>query len=193
MTSRVPISYKNGSNIFFFEQLECSTALDSFSCFIDEYNNYLFEDALRSQNDHVAFTWLLQERDSNTIMSYMSIIADVIKLSATEKELHSLDYPFKTIPAIKIAKLAVSQSAHEKYKSIGTYMINKAAGLARICNRQLFAARFLTVDADIEHDEGVLAFYEKNGFIPNAELVKKNSKTISMRKDIYQRKETKIK
>ena len=43
----------------------------------------------------------------------MSIIADAIKLSATEKELHSLDYPFKTIPAIKIAKLAVSQSAQE--------------------------------------------------------------------------------
>jgi len=135
MSSRVTISYKNGSNFFFFEQLEHSTALDSFSCFIDEYNNYLYEDALRSQNDHVALTWLLRERDSNTIISYM---------------------------------------------------ISKAAGLARICNRQLFAARFLTVDADIEHNEGVLAFYEKNGFIPNAELVKKNSKTISMRKDIYQ-------
>jgi hypothetical protein len=43
-----------------------------------------------------------------------------------------------------------------------------------------------TVDADIEHNEGVLAFYEKNGFIPNAELYNKNRKTISMRKDIYQ-------
>jgi hypothetical protein len=37
----------------------------------------------------------------------------------------------------------------------------------------------------IEHDEGVLAFYEKNGFIPNAELYNKNRKTISMRKDIW--------
>ena len=47
------------------------------------------------------------------------------------------------------------------------------------------AARFLTVDADIEHDKGVLVFYEKNGFIPNAEHYNKNRKTISMRKDIY--------
>ena len=46
-------------------------------------------------------------------------------------------------------------------------------------------ARFLTVDADIEHDEGVLAFYEKKGFIQNAELFNKNRKTISMRKDIF--------
>ena len=116
----------------------------------------------------------------------MSLIADAIKLSATEKELHNLKYPFKTIPAIKIAKLAVSRSVQEKYKGLGTYMINTAASFALICNRQFLAARFLTVDADIEHDEGVLAFYEKNGFIPNTELFNKKRKTISMRKDIYQ-------
>ena len=116
----------------------------------------------------------------------MSLIADAIKLSVSEKELHNLNYPFKTLPAIKIAKLAVSKPAQDKYKSLGSYMINKASAFARICNRQLLAARFLTVDADIEHDEGVLAFYQKNGFIPNAELYNKNRKTISMRKDIYQ-------
>jgi hypothetical protein len=64
-------------------------------------------------------------------------------------------------------------------------MINKALAFAHICNRQLFAARFLNVDADIEHDKGVLAFYTKNGFAPNAELFNKNRKTISMRKDLY--------
>ncbi|MCL2185683.1 MAG: hypothetical protein FWB86_07515 [Treponema sp.] len=186
MKSRIAISHKNGSTLFYFDQLECNTKLNSFSCVIDEYNNYLYEEALRSQNDHIALTWLLCERKSKEIISYMSLIADAIKLSATEKELHNLNYPFKTIPAIKIAKLAVSQLAQIKYKGIGTYMIDKASGLARICNRQLLAARFLTVDADIEHDEGVLAFYQKNGFIPNVELLNKNRKTISMRKDIYQ-------
>ena len=40
-------------------------------------------------------------------------------------------------------------------------------------------------DADIEHNKGVLTFYEKNGFISNEELNNKNRKTISMRKDIY--------
>ena len=63
-------------------------------------------------------------------------------------------------------------------------MINAAMGKAIGCNNDYCASRFLTVDADIEHDKGVLAFYEKNGFIPNAELFK-NRKTISMRKDIY--------
>ena len=65
-------------------------------------------------------------------------------------------------------------------------MIYAAESRAIGCNKDYCAARFLTVDADVEHDEGVLAFYEKNGFIPNAEFYNKNRKTISMRKDIYQ-------
>jgi ribosomal protein S18 acetylase RimI-like enzyme len=110
---------------------------------------------------------------------------DAIKLSASEQELHGLNYPFKTIPTMKIAKLAVDGGFSEKYKGIGSFMINTAMGMAFDCYEDYCAARFLTVDADIEHDSGVLAFYEKNGFIPNAELYNKNRKTISMRKDIY--------
>jgi len=170
---------------FNLELLTASMTLDGFACRIDEYNEYLRNDALRSQNDHVALTWLLRERNSGAIAAYMSLIADAIKLSATEKELHNLRYPFKTIPAMKIAKLAVSQSFSEIYKGIGSFMVGAAMWKALSCNDDYCAARFLTVDADIEHDKGVLAFYEKNGFISNAELFNKNRKTISMRKDIY--------
>jgi hypothetical protein len=115
----------------------------------------------------------------------MSLIMDAIKLSFTEKELHNLNYPFRTIPAMKIAKLAVDGGFSEKYKGIGTFMIGSAERLAWACNTTFCAARFLTVDADIEHDEGVLAFYRKNGFVQNAELFNKNRKTVSMRKDIW--------
>ena len=160
-------------------------ALESFSSQIDEYNEYLHKDALRSQSDHIALTWLLRERNTGNIAAYMSLIADAIKLSASEKELHNLNYPFKTIPAMKIAKLAVSQSFSEKYKGIGSFMIGAAMWKALSFNDDHCAARFLTVDADIEHDKGILSFYEKSGFIPNAELFNKNRKTISMRKDLY--------
>jgi hypothetical protein len=119
-----------------------------FQCAVAEYNDYLANDALRSMHDHVALTWLLSERSTGKVAAYMSLIMDAIKLSFTEKELHNLNYPFKTIPAMKIAKLAVDRSFSEKY-------------------------------------EGIIAFYQKNGFIPNAEFFNKNRKTISMRKDIY--------
>ena len=135
--------------------------------------------------DHIALTWLLAERSTGHIAAYMSLIMDAIKLSFTEKELHNLDYPFKTIPSMKIAKLAVDRRFLEKYKGIGTFMIDSAERLAWACNTACCACRFLTVDADIEHSEGVRAFYEKNGFLLNSELYNKNRTTISMRKDLY--------
>jgi ribosomal protein S18 acetylase RimI-like enzyme len=85
---------------------------------------------------------------------------------------------------MKIAKLAVSVPFQEKYSGIGSMMIKMAVGIARACNEQYFACRFITVDADIEHNESVLNFYLKNGFIPNEETNNKRRKTISMRRDI---------
>ncbi|MDR0518309.1 MAG: hypothetical protein LBH25_14850 [Fibromonadaceae bacterium] len=35
---------------------------------------------------------------------------------------------------------------------------------------QYMACRFLSVDADIEHNANVLNFYKKNGFLPNEEF-----------------------
>jgi ribosomal protein S18 acetylase RimI-like enzyme len=171
--------------LFLLEQLGKTTRLDSFACPIEEYNEYLFNEALRSQRDHMALSWLFRERSTGAIAAYMSLIADAIKLSVSEKELHNLDYPFKTIPAMKIAKLAVSTSFQKRYKGIGSLMIEMAAHIAEACNTQYFACRFITVDADIEHNESVMEFYRKNDFIPNAEMNTRRNKTISMRKDIW--------
>ncbi|MDR1788731.1 MAG: hypothetical protein LBR16_09850 [Treponema sp.] len=102
----------------------------------------------RSQADHVAKTWLLSEEDSGDIVAYMSLVADGVRLSVAEKELQHLDYPFKTLPAMKVAKLAVSEAARQKHRGIGTYMLYQAGRIARACNAAYFASRFLTVDAD---------------------------------------------
>jgi ribosomal protein S18 acetylase RimI-like enzyme len=85
---------------------------------------------------------------------------------------------------MKIAKLAVSSPFQEKYRGIGSLMIEMAARIAEACNEQYFACRFITVDADIEHNENVMEFYRKNGFIPNDEMNNKRRKVVSMRKDI---------
>ena len=179
---RIQFGEKEGVKLFKLEPLASPIDLSGFSCSVDEYNEYLYKDALRSQNDHIARTWLLRERATGKIAAYMSLIADAVKLSTVEKELHALNYPFRTIPAVKIAKLAVSQTFSEKYRGIGSFMIETAESKAIGCNADYCAARFLTVDADIEHDSGVLAFYEKNGFIPNAELNNKNRRQRSWRK-----------
>jgi ribosomal protein S18 acetylase RimI-like enzyme len=170
--------------LFSLEQLTGKIRLDSFSCSIEEYNEYLRNEAMRSQNDQMALTWLFRERSSGAIAAYMSLIADAIKLSTSEKELHNLDYPFMTVPAMKIAKLAVSAPFQERYYGIGSLMIEMAIEIAGACNEQFFACRFITVDADIEHNESVITFYLKNGFISNEETNTKRRKTVSMRRDI---------
>ena len=81
MSCPLAVSHRNGNILFYFEQLSSNVSLDGFSCLIAEYNNYLFEDALRSQNDHIALTWLLKERTTGIIAAYMSLIADAIKLN----------------------------------------------------------------------------------------------------------------
>jgi ribosomal protein S18 acetylase RimI-like enzyme len=182
---RIAVNDVNGHTLFYFEQCSPVTPVDQFHCPIEEYDEYLTQDALRSQKDHVALTWLLRERTANDIVAYMSLIADAIKLSISEKELHLLNYPFKTIPAMKIAKLAVSSLHQEKYRGIGFFMVTSAMMFAQECNERYLACRFLTVDADIEHNESVLAFYQKNGFLINDEMNNKKRKNISMRKDIY--------
>jgi hypothetical protein len=147
MNSRIFVTRDNGDDYFYLEQLKPKTQVAGFLCPIGEYNDYLNSDAFRSQSDHIALTWLLREHTSGEIAAYMSLIADAIKLSVSEKELHNLNYPFKTIPAMKIAKLAVAQSFQTKFKGIGSFMVRAANRIARACNDNYFAARFLTVDA----------------------------------------------
>jgi hypothetical protein len=185
MSARLGISSDNASKYFYLEPLTSEKGIANFKCSVAEYNEYLFEDALRSLQDHIAKTWLLRELATGSLVAYMSLVADAIKLSFSEKELHNLNYPFKTIPAMKIAKLAADDTGAGKYKGLGSFMIQAAKRLALGCNNDYCACRFLTVDADIEHTEGVRTFYEKNGFITNIELYNKNRKTISMRKDLY--------
>jgi ribosomal protein S18 acetylase RimI-like enzyme len=183
--SRLKITANSAGKYFFLEPVASEKMVAFFRCPITEYNEWLFQDALRSQKDHIAKTWLLRELQTGKAAAYMSLIMDAIKLSFTEKELHNLNYPFRTIPAMKIAKLAVDETFSMRYKGIGSFMIAAAEEKAAFCNDDYCAARFLTVDADIEHDKGVLAFYQKNGFIQNSEISNKNRKTVSMRKDIW--------
>jgi hypothetical protein len=185
VTEPIIITEDNARQYFSLQRLQADALVEDFECRIGEYADYLREDALRAQADHVAITWVLVEMESFKIAAYMSLIADAVKLSNAEKELHKLNYPFKTIPAIKIAKLAVAEVFRQRYKGLGTYMVFQSALIATETVNDFIAARFLTVDADIEHDAGVLGFYEKLCFAPNVELSGKKRKTLSMRRDLY--------
>ena len=71
---RIQFGKKESAILFKLEPLVSSIDLSGFSCPVDEYNEYLYKDALRSQNDHIARTWLLWERTTGKIAAFMSLI-----------------------------------------------------------------------------------------------------------------------
>jgi predicted GNAT family N-acyltransferase len=156
-----------------------------FDCSYAEYNEFLTDYALDYDNKNISKTHILLNTKTREIYAYMSLITDAIKLTEQEKEQHLLNtLPFKTMPALKIGKLAVDVQARNIYSGIGVYMIKTAEYFVKIINMRGVACRFLTVDADVDTNKTVDVFYEKCGFKKNAEF-KNRTFAISMRKDIY--------
>ena len=152
----------------------------------DEYNVFLYEDARNYEKLNISRTHLLIDSHNDWILAYMSLVADSIQLTRSEKEIIELGLvPFSTFPALKIGKLAVDYMAKEEYRGIGSLMIQLARGFTSNLNGNGIACRFLTIDADIENSPGVTEFYFKNGFVPNERMSNKNRLTVSMRKDIF--------
>ena len=91
------------------------------------------------------------------------------------------DIPFRTIPALKIGKLAVNQ-AYERHH-YGSFMLWLALGFAENLLHEGIACRFLTVDADVLSNSDTPAFYQKNGFVEN-QRYRSRTNSVSMRYDI---------
>jgi len=165
--------------------LSQDVSLDNFTSEYKEYELFLKEKALAYQDKNISYTHLLISREDNTIMAYMTLSTDAIQLTSYEKEDSDIDeIPFTTIPALKIGKLCVDDKSRQSYRGIGSLMIDFARGFANEINENGVACRFLTIDADVEHNPKVVEFYEYNRFKRN-EKYGKRTVSISMRKDIY--------
>lgn len=160
-----------------------------FDSHIAEYNDFL-KIANKFYDLNVSKTFLLFHRKTNELLAYMTFLADSIKLTNEEKELHDISkVPYASIPALKVGKLAVNKEVSDKAKrkGYGSFMLDMARAFAFGMNEMGIACRFITVDADIEYEPNTPRFYEKNGFIENLSNKRKNAKhTISMRKDIFE-------
>lgn len=181
------------SSLFVIEKLSEQNLNDSFmiSEKFAEYKSFLYSNALIYQSLFISQTFLLIEKESRTIAAYISLTADTIALKPSEKKKAGLnEIPFLFLPALKIAKLAVCEYCTGKYKHIGSYLIRFACIKAFSVNDRFMACRLVSVDADIEHNPGILEFYRKNGFSPLKNSVYKKkfpnrTKTVGMWKDIF--------
>ncbi len=159
--------------------------IEDFSCEIEEYSAYLKENALEYHNARISKAHLLVNKQNGDIVAYMVLITDSIRLSEKEKEDANISHiPFGAFPALKIGKLAVHEAYKKQYKGIGSLMIEISRGVVNDINEAGVACKYITIDADVEHNPTVDLFYKKNGFKEN-ETRKKQTHTISMRLDVF--------
>ncbi|MBO4508292.1 MAG: hypothetical protein J5747_06595 [Spirochaetaceae bacterium] len=180
------------SEVVTIEKLSEQNLNDSFTLAENyaEYKDFLYKNALDYQNRFISKTYLLIENKTRNIIAYISLASDTVAMKPQEKKKIGIDdIPFLFMPAIKITKLAVSSGYSERYKNIGSYLVAFARLQAYLVNEDFMSCRVLSVDADIEHNPGVLEFYKKNGFVPLKSNIYKRkfphrTKIIGMWKDI---------
>ena len=155
--------------------------LGDFSCSVDDYRDFLVNDAPKFSELNLTRVKLLLDRETGNIIAYMALLCDAIQLDTVEVQQMGWDIPFRTIPALKIGKLAVNQ-AYERHH-YGSCMLWLALGFAENLLHEGIACRFLTVDADLLSNSDTPVFYQKNGFVEN-QRYRSRTHSIIMRYDI---------
>jgi hypothetical protein len=182
------ITPENYSDYFVIEKLNAVHRIGDFNGGnANEYTLFLKQDALKHQDSHISNTFLLVEKESQNVTAYISLIADAVTLQDDElAQLLLPDISFETLPALKVAKLAVAREMSNAYRHLGSLMIDFSRSIADQCNERFIACRVLTADADIEYDKNLPLFYEKNGFTAlHSKKYSKKTRTLPMWTDIY--------
>lgn len=157
--------------------------LNDFVCEFEEYNKFIRDEALGLQEAEISKVHLLINKENADIIAYMSLSTDSIKLSSLEKDSHKIGFVnFEAIPSIKIGKLAVDSKYKQRFKGIGSLMIEMALAITEDLREAGVACRFIVLDADVKNNPTVVDFYKKQGFQFNEKY--KKGRNPSMRLDI---------
>jgi GNAT superfamily N-acetyltransferase len=158
--------------------------LDRFDCGDSDLNDFLQSDAARYQSEHLSHTRLAFLKGSETLVGYITLLADCIILKTPEKKrvlsfLRRYHQHVYTFPSLKIGRLGVART-HQR-GGFGKLLLQYTVGLAVRLNRELnVGCRFITVDAYPKS----IPWYEKNGFALNKHYRRPETTHPSMRFDI---------
>lgn len=134
--------------------------IPEFKSMDSDLNEFLMLEAKDYQEQLLTVTYILQNRSTNEVVAYFSLLNDTIKFEEDDKRTRNRinrKIPYvkqrSHYPAVKIGRLAVSENyAHQ---GIGKQIIQYIKALFAFGSRS--GCRFLTVDAYAD----VVGFYEK--------------------------------
>ncbi len=122
-----------------------------------DMDNFLHNEAFDEQEKGLSRTYLFVDVDGK-LSAYLSLCNDAIRLEFEERDNMSL--PYATIPAMKVARLAVDVT--KRGKGTGYYALQFAVYVAQAV-RDYSGVVFLTLDC-YEHR---VSYYERFGFRRN--------------------------
>jgi ribosomal protein S18 acetylase RimI-like enzyme len=153
--------------------------LAAFTCGEADLDDFVRSDALRLQSHRVARTYLAFY--GVELVGYATLLADSIVLETKERKrlaLGSHDHP--AVPALKIARLGVSESFRATRSGVGSALVRIALAVGADLSDRI-GCRLLTVDAYPD----AVAFYERLGFVRNRAKAYQGREHPSMRLDIF--------
>ena len=123
-----------------------------------EMDDFLKTEALDEQTKRLNTTHLFIDKDTNRIIAFISLCNDSLKLEIDERS--GLEIQYSSVPAVKIARLAVSNNY--QHCGIGKMLIQFAAYMTEKIS-QTSGAAFITLDC-YKHR---ISYYEEIGFVIN--------------------------
>ncbi len=103
-----------------------AAGLQAFSSGDEDLDDFLRADALRLDERNVVRTFLALY--DGELTGYVSLMADAIVLQTKERKrlwLSAIDHP--SVPAVKIARLAVGEHFRERHRGLGELLVRFAA------------------------------------------------------------------
>ena len=149
------------------KKLTKNEKIDYFDCGDADLNEFLIEESLLYLNEKLAISYIIENKENpKDILAFFSLSNDKISVSDFENKTTYNRFSkrfnnrkrLKSYPAVKIARLGVSQAT--KGRNIGTFILKYVKSYFSLDNKS--GCRFITVDAYSD----AIPFYTKNGFIP---------------------------
>jgi ribosomal protein S18 acetylase RimI-like enzyme len=150
-----------------------------FSCGDADLDEFLRDDALRLDAARAARTWLTFY--DGELVGYITLLCDAIILETRERKglaLRHEDHP--VIPALKVARLGVSETFRAAHRGVGEALMQFAFATALSLSTRV-GCRLLTLDAYAQS----VSFYERLGFVRNRAKEYRDRQNPSMRFDLY--------
>lgn len=166
------------------EKLHKDHGLQGFQCYESELVKFLHEDALEHQNKKLSVTYLWFLEGNNQLVGYITLLNDKIDLVGNLKAyFNQKGISFKSIPALKIGKLAVDNKFLRR--GIGTLMVAFASDHAKLISEKFSGCRFLTLEAkrNVDVNKDSIHFYKKLNF----NILKERKPETPMYLDLLQR------